>query len=167
MNNTKKIVLSAVMAALIFVTVAYILHIPMPIGSGYIHIGDALIYLAACILPAPYAILASVIGAGLVDAISAPVYVISTVIAKAGAVLFFTSKSDKIINTQNVLGTIWAGVFGTIVYSVTDVILYYGSDFSKIWTVVPINCVQPIASAVVFIILAYALDKMNFKKRVL
>ena len=80
---------------------------------------------------------------------------------------FFTSKSEKIISVKNVLGTVWAGVFGTVVYSITDVILYYGSDFSKIWTVIPINCVQPVASAVVFVIIAFALDKRNFKKKVL
>lgn len=166
MNNTKKLVLTAVMTALIFVTVAYILHIPIFTG-GYVHIGDALIYLAACLLPMPYAIFAGVVGAGLVDAIYAPVYIISTIIAKALAVLFFTSKQDKIICTKNVLGTVFAGIVSVITYSITDVVLYLGSDFTKIWSVILINTIQPAISLVVFVIIAFALDKMNFKQNVL
>ena len=58
------LVISALFAAAIAVMTAYLLHIPIPTG-GYIHVGDALIYLAACLLPAPYAVGAAMVGAGL------------------------------------------------------------------------------------------------------
>ena len=48
------LVTSALFAASITVVTAYMLHIPLPTG-GYIHLGDALIYLAACLLPVPCA----------------------------------------------------------------------------------------------------------------
>ncbi|MFQ7856746.1 MAG: hypothetical protein ACLRIS_18100 [Flavonifractor plautii] len=55
MRESKKLrllCLAALFAGAIAVTTAYLLHIPIPTG-GYIHLGDALIYLAACLLPAP------------------------------------------------------------------------------------------------------------------
>ncbi|MFY9379232.1 MAG: ECF transporter S component, partial [Acutalibacteraceae bacterium] len=52
------IVTTALFAAIIAVTTAYIFHIPVGTNGGYIHIGDCFIYLAACFLPLPYAMLA-------------------------------------------------------------------------------------------------------------
>ena len=57
------LIMSALFAAAIAVMTAYLLHIPIPTG-GYIHVGDALIYLAACLLPTPHAVGAAMVGAG-------------------------------------------------------------------------------------------------------
>ena len=65
-QNLHRLVTAALFAAAIAVMTAYLLHIPLPTG-GYIHLGDALIYLAACLLPVPYAAAAAAIGAGLAD----------------------------------------------------------------------------------------------------
>ena len=64
--RTRNLVTSALLAAIICLVTGYILHIPTPNG-GYAHIGDAVIYLSASILPLPYAIACSAIGAGLAD----------------------------------------------------------------------------------------------------
>ena len=45
--TTKQLTFSAVFAALIFVTTAYLFHIPTGFNGGYVHLGDAFIYLAA------------------------------------------------------------------------------------------------------------------------
>ena len=68
-NSTKHIQLICVtglFAAMIYVLTAW-LHIPT--GAGYTHAGDGLIYLAASMLPTPYAMAAGAIGAGLADLI--------------------------------------------------------------------------------------------------
>ena len=62
-THLRQLVLTALFASAITVMTAYILHIPIPTG-GYIHLGDALIYLAACLLPAPYAAAAAAQGGG-------------------------------------------------------------------------------------------------------
>ena len=49
-KQLKLVVVSAVFAALVFV-LTYTLKVPTP--TGYVHIGDAAIYLAACVLPTP------------------------------------------------------------------------------------------------------------------
>lgn len=66
-NKTKLMVLSALLAAMIFLSVAYLFHIPVGANAGYVHLGDAFIYLAAVLLPRPYAFAASAIGAGFAD----------------------------------------------------------------------------------------------------
>ena len=59
-QNLHRLVTAALFAAAITVVTAYLLHIPIPTG-GYIHLGDTLIYLAACLLPVPYAAAAAAI----------------------------------------------------------------------------------------------------------
>ena len=93
------VVMAALFAAIITVVTAYVLRIPT--GNGYIHLGDSFIFLAASLLPLPYAIAAAAVGAGLADALTAPIWVIATVIIKSLIVLPFTSKKDKIINARN------------------------------------------------------------------
>ena len=74
-DNPHLMAATALFAAAITVMTAYMLHIPIPTG-GYIHLGDALIYLAACLLPAPYAAAAAAIGAGMADLLTAPMWVL-------------------------------------------------------------------------------------------
>ena len=64
--NVKLIAITAMCAALITVTTAFI-KIPSPLG--YSHAGDSMIYLAASILPGPFGIIASSIGGALADLI--------------------------------------------------------------------------------------------------
>lgn len=61
------VVMAALFAAIITVVTAYVLRIPT--GNGYIHLGDSFIFLAASLLPLPYAIAAAAVGAGLADRI--------------------------------------------------------------------------------------------------
>jgi uncharacterized membrane protein len=63
--NIKIIVLTALFAAIIYITTAYLFHIQTGLNGGFIHLGDTFIYLAACVLPAPFAMIAAALGAGL------------------------------------------------------------------------------------------------------
>ena len=60
----KYLTITGLMAAMITIMTAYICHIPTGINGGYIHFGDSLIYLAAAILPTPYALAAAAVGGG-------------------------------------------------------------------------------------------------------
>ena len=102
-----QMVLTALFAAAITIMTAYMLHIPIPTG-GYIHLGDALIYLAACLLPAPFAAAAAAIGAGLADLLTAPVWVLPTLMIKAVIVLFFTSKGERLLCRRNIAAVVLA-----------------------------------------------------------
>ena len=75
-TNSKQIRLlttTALFAALITIFTAYIGHVPVGTNGGYIHFGDSLIYIAAAVLPMPYAFAAGAIGGGLADLLTAPI----------------------------------------------------------------------------------------------
>ena len=117
-SKTRTLVSSALFAALVCVTTAYFLHIPVGNG-GYVHVGDTFIYLAATLLPTPYAALAAAIGAGMADIlIGSANWAFATIIIKPILVLFFTNKGEKIINLRNVCAGIIAGIVGTILYMI-------------------------------------------------
>ena len=93
---------SAMFAAMVTVTTAYLFHIPIGSNGGYIHVGDAFIYLAAAFLPLPYAAAASAVGAALADVLTgAAVYAIPTLIIKALMVVPFTYKGSRVISRRN------------------------------------------------------------------
>lgn len=54
-EKMKNLTLSAMFAAVIMLMILYLFHIPVGSSGGYVHFGDAFIYLAACFLPMPYA----------------------------------------------------------------------------------------------------------------
>ncbi len=58
-SKTRLLVSAALFAAIICITIAYFLHIPIGGNGGFVHIGDAFIYLAAVLLPTPYAAFAA------------------------------------------------------------------------------------------------------------
>ena len=110
MKKTRGYVLTAMFAALITIMTAYICHIPVGLNGGYVHFGDALIYLAASVLPAPLAMLAGAVGGGLADLLTAPVWMIPTVIIKMAIALPFTSKNENVICPRNIVAVFVSGV---------------------------------------------------------
>lgn len=151
---------TALFAALICVTTAYIFHIPFGANGGYVHIGDSLIYLAAAFLPTPYAMFAGAIGGAMADILTAPVYAPATFIIKMLISLPVTCKKEKIVNVHNCVGVVVAAVISFIGYYITDVILFgtWGALIPSIMG----TLAQSGGSAVIFIILGTALDKAGF-----
>ena len=52
-KKLRQLTLTGLMAALITLFTAYIVHIPVGAAGGYIHLGDALIYLRGHFCPGP------------------------------------------------------------------------------------------------------------------
>ena len=160
-SKTRTLVSAALLATLVCITTAYFLHIPVGNG-GYVHIGDTFIYLAAVLLPTPYAAMSAAIGAGLSDILTGSAnWVIATIIIKPIMVLFFTSKSTKIINGRNVFAAIIAGIVGTFLYMIATGIMY---GFVGAFVLSLIGLIQPIGSFIVFIIIGLVFDKFKIKE---
>ena len=118
------LVIAAVFAALIAVFTAYV-SIKTGINDGYLHFGDSVIYLAACILPTPYAVAAAALGGALADILGgAAIWAPFTAVIKALNVLPFalvyvckrTASPQKILNKTTAFMPIVSGlitVFGT------------------------------------------------------
>lgn len=170
-QNLKKIVLAAMFAAMTAVLTAYV-KIYTPTG-GYIHLGDAAIYLAACFLPTPFAIAAGAIGGGLADLLVYPETIIYTVIIKACNAAVFSSKSEKIASKRNLIMVVVSGLITVVGYSISKfmrVILAGGVFQAALLDAVrkiPENSIQAVASGIIFVIAAFAFDRMQLKRRLL
>lgn len=154
---------TALFAALITVMTAYICHIPVGVNGGYVHFGDSLIYLAAVLLPTPYALAAAAIGGGLADLLTAPMWAPATIIIKMLITIPFTNKKNKIITPWNVIATGIAFLISGTGYWLAEAILF-GTQ-AAFFLSLSGSLVQSGGSAILFIILGVILDKMNFKER--
>lgn len=154
------LVLSALFAAAIAAMTAYLLHIPIPTG-GYIHLGDSLIYLAACLLPFPYAVAASAVGAGLADLLTAPMWVIPTLIIKALTVLPFTNRKEKIFCLRNCIAIFVSGLISSVSYGLAAYILL--GDANAFLPQFLGTLVQAAGSGAIFVVIALTLDNAKVK----
>ena len=165
MRESKKLrllCLAALFAGAIAVTTAYLLHIPIPTG-GYIHLGDALIYLAACQLPAPYAVGAAMVGAGLADLLTAPLWVVPTLLIKAMVALLFTSRAPRLLCPRNGAALLLACLLSPAAYGLAACLLLGGVN--AFWPQFLGTLVQAVGSGAVFTVLALALDRAGGKAR--
>ncbi|MDD6251170.1 MAG: TIGR04002 family protein [Oscillospiraceae bacterium] len=168
-SNLKKIVLSAVFAALIIVTTAYV-KIPIGINEGYIHLGDSIIYLAGCLL-GPFAAIAAAIGGAIADILAgAAMWAPGTAVIKALisvpfiiATAFYNKKNvnNRIIHLSTILVTLLSGAITVLGYWLYEGFLY---SFASAFASMPFNAIQAVGSAVVFIILGCALDAVKIQK---
>lgn len=161
-ERIKKLCISGIFCAIVFITTAY-LHIPS--HTGYTHVGDAFIYLAACLLPTPYAIFAGAGGALLADCLTGyAIWAPGTIIIKTAAILLFNNKSNKILTLKNLLMLIPAAVFCIGGYYLYEAAIL--GDFLAPLAGIMGYIMQVILSSALFLILAAALDKINIKKRI-
>ncbi|MBQ8821585.1 MAG: TIGR04002 family protein [Lachnospiraceae bacterium] len=162
-RKLKNLTITGIMAALITLMTAYICHIPMGANGAYIHFGDALIYLAAAILPKPYALAAAAIGGGLADLLTAPMWAPATVIIKMLIVLPFTEKKPKIVVPRNVFAAVIGYLFTGVGYFLAEYVLF--ENPAVLWVSLSQNLVQSVGSAVLFVVFGLALDKVQAKTK--
>ena len=170
-ENIKFAAITAMFAALITVTTAYI-KIPAPLG--YAHAGDSMIYLAASVLPGPLGFAAAAIGGGLADLLAGyPQWAFPTAIIKALNVLPFfilrlalknSPKLEKIISLPNLLMLIPTTIVTIGGYFVANTLLY--DSAAAIAEILP-ELVQAGVGAGLFVILGTSLDAVHFKSRIL
>lgn len=164
-QSTGTYVMTALFAAMIFVVTAYVLHIPTPATGGYIHLGDSILYLAASVLPAPFAIAAGGIGEAMSDALTGSVaYALPTFLIKSAMVLCFSSAGKTILHKRNAAAAVVAGVICVAGYYLTEVVFLH--SFVSPLAEIPANLVQAGASAAAYFLLGNALDRLNVKNRI-
>ena len=159
-QKTKYLCLASLMAAIIFIFTQFF-HIPS--HNGYIHIGDAFVYLAGALLPWPYAMGAGAVGAALADCLSGyAMWAPASILIKAMTALCFTAKQETILCRRNLLALIPAFLLCAGGY--------YGYEAMLIGNAVvplagiPGSAIQVLASAATFVLLSTVLDKIRFKR---
>ena len=164
-SKIKYLTETGLMAALITIMTAYVCHIPVGVNGGYLHFGDSLIYLAAVLLPRPYALVAAAIGGGMADLLTAPMWTPATIIIKMLIVLPFSNKSTRFVTPRNIFATVIAYLISGFGYFFAQYILF------GTWAVLLVSLsesfVQSFGSAIFFVSFGCALDKAQLKKRLI
>lgn len=160
--RSRHLVLSALFAALIFVSIIFF-HVPNGLG-GVIHFGDALIFVAAAMLPFPYALPVAAIGAGMFNLVMVPIWIPFTIIIKPIMTLCFTSKTPGILTAKrNIVAPFAAAAINTILYFGANWVLF--DLFTAYGAFIPL-LVQGFGSVVFYFMIAFVIDRIGLKERV-
>ena len=162
-QNKQKTLVTAGMLAAVIALLTFTFHIPT--HNGYIHCGDAAIYLAAAILPTPYAMAAAAIGGAMADLLAGYTgYVLPTFLIKAMLALCFAkvggAKGMPMVSIRKVMATIGCAVITIIGYWLTAVILYGGFGTQFLLTA-PGNVIQATASALLYFAIAATMERVQ------
>jgi uncharacterized repeat protein (TIGR04002 family) len=158
----RNVVLVGLFAAMTFVVTAYFPRIPTT--RGYIHIGDSVIYIAACLLNQPGAAISAALGGFLADALTGYiVWAPFTAIIKAVLTLPFTALGAKTLSLRNFLAALAAfpitiGGYYLAAWMIT------GDKLAPLAEVLP-NMAQAGGSMLIYLVIAAGMDKAGLKSR--
>ena len=156
--HLKTMSLTALFAALILVSTAYA---KIPIGFGYVHVGDIFIMTGAFFLPPVYAVLSAATGSMLADLIAGYViYMPVTFFVKGLMALvcgLFYYKKFKFLRL--LLGTLTASAVMLAGYFVFEG-FYYG--WAGAVGNIPLSLLQPAVSVPAAVALTLALSKISY-----
>ena len=165
MSNTQRLqrlTFAALFAALVAALTCFA-RLPFPMtNGGVIHLGDGAIYVAACLLPAPYAVAVGAIGAGFADwQLGAAAWIPATIALKACMALVFSAKPPKLLCARNVWALLPASLINVAGYFLYESLVFGGW---AAWLTVLGNAVQSLVSAGLFLALAATLDRLRIKR---
>ena len=141
--NTKKLVLTALFTALIFVATTFI-RIPLPLG--YVNLGDAFVFLSVFVLGPIYGTVAAGIGSTLADLLGYIAYAPGTLIIKTAMALVAAFLNKILLQATNkaLLAEIVAGIAGAIImafgYFLYEILFF--SSVSVAVVNIPWNLIQ-------------------------
>ena len=166
MKHTQNIVLTSLMMGLIIVCTMFI-RIPIPLTTGFVHIGDAMIFLSVLLLGWIYSTIAAAFGSTLGDLLSgfamwAPwTFAIKGGMALIAAVIIlsFSRNNRKPSFANYLIAMIPAGIFMVAGYFVAEGIMY--GNWIAPWIGVPWNIGQFVVGIILALIIQKALGKTN------
>ena len=155
-----RMVRAGLFASLICLLTA-LLHIPTP--NGYIHCGDAVIYLAAVLLPMPYAVCAAAIGGAMADLFTGYlVYIPATFVIKALLAGCFgkIAGGETVSFRRKLLACMVCTAVSVVGYWLAAVILY-GNAVAQLAETVPANVIQGIGSGILYFAVSAVINQKN------
>lgn len=154
----KNCIYAALFAALTFVCTAFV-KIPLP-TAGYVHLGDTFVFLSAALLPLPYAMVASALGAALADFVAGFAnYAIITAVVKALMVVVVWAVYRRVRPW-------WALVLGLVAATIVLGEGYFFFEWATLgvavaWTDLPFNLLQGAVCAAVAFPLTKIVGKLH------
>lgn len=170
-TRTYKTVLTALMMCLIMISILFV-RIPIPFTQGYVHLGDAMIFLSVLMLGWKYGVIASALGGMLGDLIGgfamwAPwTFAIKGIMALIlGLAVAVISKNENITRAKylmgEIIGMIAAGIVMVGGYYLAEGIMY--GNWVAPALGIPWNIGQFAVGMVIAVVLAEALCKTPAK----
>lgn len=154
-SGTKKLVMTSLFAAIIMIFTSSV-RLGVGANGGYIHFGDAMIYLAACMLPVRCAATAAMLGGALADIfVGSAVWAFPTAIIKALNVVVFTlvlkthTKGGMTagISIRNVTASVFSGLVTVVGYFIAEGLMY---GFAGAVVSIPSSIIQAAGSSALF-----------------
>lgn len=157
-NNTKIITTTALMSAIIFISTYIGTALPF---SGYVHLGDAAVFLAGLILGPHYGLVAASLGSALADGIKGYIIYIPSTIVLKGIMAFLAGKVRNKNSKIKIPVCIASGLIMVAGYYITEIIIY--SNLISPLSNIPWNILQFIIGLVVAFIMIKPLKKIVIK----
>ena len=167
-TNTKKLVMTALLAALTCVA-TLIIRIPSPL-HGYINLGDCIVLVSGWLLGPVYGFLAAGIGSALADVFAgyfvyAPAtFAIKGLMAVAAYFIFKALSNNKLSKAGYIISGIVAEIIMIAGYFVFEGFLY---GFGAVLVNIPPNAVQGVAGIIVGSLLIAVINKTHIAKKLL
>ena len=161
-SKTKRIVITALMAAMVCVA-TMIIKIPSPM-KGYLNIGDCIVLLCGWLLAPGYGFVAAGLGSALADMFSGYLtYAPATFLIK-GSMALIAFACFKLMNKR--IGKLPSQIIGAVLAEIVMVLGYYvfeGFMYGFIPSVVniPANAVQGTAGLILGIILVKVFERLK------
>ena len=164
MNSmAKTLTLTGIFTALIFVFTAFV-HIPS--FTGYVHIGDSFLFLAASVLPHSCALYAGAAGAALADCLTGfAAWAPGSLIIKGVTVFFFTREESTFLCRRNLLALIPAAVLCIVGYYLYEAFLF-GNFAAPVYGMIG-NLGQAAVSSGVYLLAGKLLDRSKVKSKLI
>lgn len=167
-SGTTLLVTTSLLTAVVTVATMFF---KIPIAVGYIHLGDAMVLLAAIILPRRYAFFAAGVGAGLADVLGGyAVWAPWTFVIKIAMVLIMTVLFRRLIaarengaSTHKILGVPALEWFGYLLSILWTAAAYYVAEgflygnWQAPMAGVPFNLLQAAVGAVLAVLVSGSL----------
>lgn len=148
-KNIRRLAAAGVLSAAIFFMTAFI---RIPIGAGYLNLGDFGVFFAALMLPAGFAALSAGIGSALADLYGFPLYAPVTLVVKALAALVFALLWRKLSGKLKYLAFL-AVLLIPLGYFFYELII--AGTFA--WADLPLNLLQSVVGAA----LAFTVERLT------
>lgn len=137
MSKSRIPVFTGLMTALVFL-MTYIIKIPVPYTSGYIHLGDSMIFLSVMVVGPFYGAFAAGVGSMLSDlAAGYAQYALPTLVIKAlmamvmGLVMSGTGKRRAVVSA-GIVAAVWAGFVILIQTMLNRAVSTYGDGLAAL-----------------------------------
>lgn len=162
-NRTKKIVLYALMIALVCISTMAI-QVPVPGTHGYVNIGDSIIFVTSVLFGPIAGLVSGGIGSALADILSGYTHwALFTLVIKGleGYVVGLLVKNNSTI-IKNVLSTLTGTIVMVLGYFIAGAILE--GSFAVSTTSIPSNSIQGLVSIIISIPIYQSLYNVKYVK---